>query len=199
MPYRVLVIRPDGGAAETHRVRVPDDSVAEWLRERASLRARGYPDRPPDIDTATMRAWLPRLGEQGVPYFRDRAGLGSAPKDTTLFPVYTAVWHAPGGVTTKVIVTGTGDGGFVSRVVIVRASGECSIDKAHRLDPVADPDAVWDEVETILSAVNVAPMGWGPDDPLVTTYLDFVALDAEIGAAEAEARAAGFLAPERVH
>ena len=42
-------------------------------------------------------------------------------------------------------------------------------------------------------------MGWQPRDPMVTTYLDFVALDAEVETAEAEARAAGLLAPEWLH
>jgi hypothetical protein len=199
VPYRTLLLRSADGAAETHRVRVSDAAVEEWLRERANLRDRGYPDRPPDLDTPTLRAWLPRPGEQGLPYFRDRSSQPVAPIDTVLFPVYTAVWHAPGGLTAKVLVTGTGDGGFVSRVVIVNAAGGCPVDKAHRLDPNTDPNTVWDEIETIVHAINEAPMGWGPDDPLVTNYVDFIALDAEVEVAEAEARAAGLLAPEWVH
>jgi len=199
VPYRALLLRSPDGTAEAHRVRVSDAAVVEWLRERTHLRARGFPDRPPDIDTDTLRAWLPRLGELGLPYFRDRAGHPSVPSDTTLFPVYTAVWHAPGGLTTKVLVTGRGDGGFLSRVVIVHASGDCPVDKVHRLDPDADPDTVWAEVETIVRAINEAPVGWGPCDPLVTTYPDFLALDVEVETAEADARVAGLLESAVVH
>jgi len=54
-------------------------------------------------------------------------------------------------------------------------------------------------VETIVAAINEAPMGWQPRDPMVTAYLDFVALDAEVETAEAEARAAGLLAPQWLH
>lgn len=199
VPYRALLLRSPEGTAETHHVRVSDAAVVEWLRERDQLRAAGYPDRPPDVDTTTMRAWLPRLGEQGLPYFRDRADYPSVPSDAMRFPVYTAVWHAPGGLTTKVLVTGRGDGGFLSRVVVVHASGDCPVDKVHRLDPDADPDTVWAEVEAIVRAINEAPMGWGPDDPLVTTYPDFLTLDVEVETAEADARAAGLLDAAVVH
>ena len=109
------------------------------------------------------------------------------------------MWHAPGGTTAKVIVTGTGDGGFVSRVVIVSASGECPVAKAHRLDPVADPDAVWDEVETILSAINGAPMGWGRTIRSSPPTWTSPRWTPRSRAAEADARAAGLLAAERVH
>jgi acetylornithine deacetylase/succinyl-diaminopimelate desuccinylase-like protein len=104
-------------------------------------------------------------------------------------------WHRPNGFTTKIIVTGLGDGSFVNRVCIVDDSGNRSVDKAHRLGPDVDPDAVWAEVETIVRAINEAPMGWQPRDPMLTTYSDFLALDADVDAAEADAKAAGLLAP----
>lgn len=199
MPYRTVQLLSRDGQCETFRVRVSDRAVAEWLLERAVLRHRGYPDRPPDVDTLTLRAWLPRVGEVTLPYFRDlptrSAGIGDAPT----FPVFTATWHRPNGVTTKVLVTGFGDGSFLSRVVIVNAAGDCPVDKAHRLGPDVDPNTVWAEIETIVAAVNEAPMGWQPRDPMVTTYADFLALDTEVETAEAEARAAGLLAPEWVN
>ena len=199
MPYRQVSLLSDNGLPETFWVRVTDAAVAEWLRERARSKHRGYPDRPPDIDTPTLQAWLPRLGEQALPYFRDHLAQSAKPGGTQMFMVFTATWHRPNGVITKVLVTGMGDGSFLSRVVVVEPSGETPVDKAHRLGPDIDPDAVWAEVETIVRAINEAPMGWQPRDPMVTTYADFVALDDEVEAAEAEARAAGLLAPEWVH
>jgi hypothetical protein len=199
MPYRPITLPSKNGHRETVVVRVSDAAVAEWLPERAHLRHRGYPDRPPDIDTPTLRAWVPRLGEQGLPYFRDRSGRSTGPEDALVFPVFTATWHQPSGVITKVLVTGMGDGSFLSRVLIVEPSGDCPVDKAHRLGPDIDPEAIWTEVATIIAFINESPMGWGPDDPLITDYLDFLALDQEVEAAEADARAAGLLAPELVH
>ena len=199
MPYRLISIPVENGPPETLWVRVTDAAVAEWLRERARSKHRGYPDRPPDIDTPTLQAWLPRLGEQALPYFRDHLAQSAKPGGTQMFMVFTATWHRPNGVITKVLVTGMGDGSFLSRVVIVEPSGETPVDKAHRLGPDIDPDAVWAEVETIVRAINEAPMGWEPRDPMVTTYVDFAALNDEIETAEAEARAAGLLAPEWVH
>lgn len=199
MPYRTFRLLSQDGQPETFRVRVNDRAVAEWLPERAGLKHRGYPDRPPDVDTVTLRAWLPRPGELALSFFRDLPERPAGTGDALAFPVFTATWHRPGGTTTKVIVTGFGDGSFLSRVVIVDESGNCPVDKAHRLGPDIGPDAVWAEVETIVRAINEAPMGWQPRDPMLTTYEDFLALDAEVETAEAEARAAGLLAPEWVH
>ena len=199
MPYRTYRVLSQEGQPETFVVRVDDRAIAEWLPERAHLKHRGYPDRPPDIDTPTLRAWLPRLGEGTLPYFRDLPARSAGTGDALAFPVFTATWHRPSGTTTKVLVTGFGDGSFMSRVVIVNAAGDSPVDKVHRLGPDVDPGAVWTEVETIVRAINEAPMGWQPRDPMVTTYPDFIALDEEVEVAEAEARAAGLLAPERMH
>lgn len=199
MPYRAISLPSANGLPETHWVRVDDRAIVEWLTERAALRHRGYPDRPPDIDTTTMRAWLPRLGEVTLPYFRDVPAQSAGTGNALVFPVLTLTWHRPNSTTAKVLVTGYGDGSFVNRVVIVDESGNCPVDKAHRLGPDLDPDAVWAEIESIVAAINEAPMGWQPRDPMVTDYDDFVALDAETKLAEAEARAAGLLAPEVTH
>jgi hypothetical protein len=199
MSYRSVSLPSTSGTTETFWVRVDDHAIAEWLPERAGLKHRGYPDRPPDIDTATLRAWLPRLGEGTLPYFRDLPARSAGIGDALAFPVFTATWHRPSGTTTKVLVTGFGDGSFMSRVVIVNAAGDSPVDKAHRLGPDINPDAVWAEVETIVRAINESGMEWQPRGPMVTTYLDFLDLDAETELAEAEARAAGLLAPEWVH
>ena len=38
---------------------VSDSAVHDWLEERWASVGRGNPNRPPDIDTATLRAWVP--------------------------------------------------------------------------------------------------------------------------------------------
>ncbi len=92
MPYRRVVLHAATGS-EVVLVRVPDAAVTEWLRERDRLREHGYPDRPPDIDTPTLRAWLPRRREERLPYFRGRGSLRALTE--SVFPVLTATWHAP--------------------------------------------------------------------------------------------------------
>jgi hypothetical protein len=197
VPYRSVTLSAGSSQPETFSVRVPDMAVEAWLAERQRLRAQGYPDRPPDVDTLTLRAWLPRPGEHDHPYFAGRAT--PRPMAESIWPIYTALWHAPERATTKVLVSGTGDGGIRSRVVVEHSTGERPVDKVKVYPPDADPDTVWREVETIVMAIDAARLGWGPDDPMVTTYLDFVALDDEVQEVEAEARAAGLLAPEWVH
>lgn len=197
MPYRQYTLRADDGSTEIVWVRVPASAIIEWLGERPRLLAQGYPDRPPDLDTPNLRAWLPRLGEEGHPYFADR---WRGPRIAeTMFPVFTCTWHAPGSIVTKVILTGTEGGAFVSRVVVGHLTGERTVDKAKTYGPAVDPAEVWHEIETIVETINEAPMGWAPGDPLITTYGDFEAFHAEVDLAESEARAAGLLGPEWLH
>lgn len=37
---------------------IDDQGLAEWHESREHLRLSGYPDRPPDYDTPTMRYWV---------------------------------------------------------------------------------------------------------------------------------------------
>ena len=46
MPYREIHI-----GKETFITRVSDEAIKDWLGKREHLRNRGYPDRPPDVDT----------------------------------------------------------------------------------------------------------------------------------------------------
>lgn len=193
MPYRPISIPSANGLPETFWVRVSDAAVAEWLLERADLKRHGCPDRPPDVDSPTLRAWLPRPGEQGHQYLAGRSP--ARPAAESIWPVYTATWHAPDRATTKVLVSALGDGAILSRVLIEHPSGRRPVDKVKVYPPDADPDTVWREIETVVMAIDAAPLGWGPGDPLVTDYDDYLRLDAEVEAAEVEARAAGLLAP----
>jgi hypothetical protein len=198
MAYRRITVIDPAGPPERFAVRVSDASVAEWLSERPRLRAEGYPDRPPDVDTATMRAWVARPDEQALPYFAKR---GAAPPDPAgpAFPVFAAVWHGHDGLCAKLLLLGLVDGGFLCRVTVTDGAGSPEVDEAHRLGPELDPAAVWDEVETLVAFIDAVPMGWQPGDPLVSDYLDFQSFEAAVAEAEADAQAAGLLAPRWVH
>ena len=193
MPYRPISVRTPGARVETFLTRVTDAALAEWLVERSRLRRLGYPDRPPDIDARTVRLWLARPGEERLAYF----AAARARLPATSFPVYSVTWHRGDAEGAKVLVTGFADGSFLSRVVLEGVAGEPRIEKARRYPPEMDPADVWQQVETIVAVTDHAPGGWERGDRLVTDYVDLQALDAEIALAEAEARAAGLLAPRR--
>jgi hypothetical protein len=193
VPYRRVAIHEPSGRVETVWSRVPPEAFLAWLSVRDDLRALGYPDRPPDVDTPTLRLWLPHLGETAVPYLRDVSDA------TDSFPVLSVVWARPDGLTAKVMVMGYGDGSFTSRVTFEAPSGERTLDQTHHLDPDVDPSDVGEEIETLIAAIDAYPGGWGPDQPVVTDYCEFLACDAEIALAEAEATAAGLLARPVVH
>ena len=143
--------------------------------------------------SGTVRLWLPHAGEAGLPLLRDVSDA------TESFPVLSVVWTRPDGLTAKVMVMGYADGSFTSRVSFEAPSGERTLDQTHHIDADVDPSEVGEEIETLLAMVDACPGGWGPDQPVVTDYCEFVACDAEIALAEAEATAAGLLARPVVH
>jgi hypothetical protein len=169
--------------------RIPDEAVVSWLSERERLAASGYPDRPPDVDTPHLRLWVPHLADAALPYFRDRERMTARGE----FPVYTATWHRPGGPVVKVLLSGLDDGSFRCRVVIEEASGQRPVDQVRVYPPEVPEEAVWAQVEMIVITMNEGPLA-AAESLLVTDYGDFLALDAEIDAALADARAVGLLA-----
>jgi hypothetical protein len=183
VPYRQVRI-VIGDQTETVWSRVSDEATIAWLAERGYLRSRGYPDRPPDIDTPTLRLWIARPSEESMPYFHRQA----ADVATGSFPVYTVTWHACDGSGASVLITGFADGSLLSRVILEDPSGARSVDKVHLYPTGEHPDDVWDAVTRIVGFINEA--GHWQREPLVTDYTDYLALEVEIEVATAEARAA---------
>ena len=191
MSYRKVRII-NGHKSETLWSRVSDEATMAWLAERHYLRKKGYPDRPPDVDTPTVRLWLARPSEEDLPYFRRQvyeAPLGGS------FPVYTITWHAPDGSGAKYLLTGLLDGSFVGRLILEDEAATSTIDKGHLYPPGDDPDDVWDAVTRIVGFIDAA--GLWEDVALVTDYGDFLALEAEVEAARADALAAGLTAERK--
>lgn len=192
MPYRRVRII-NGDKTETLWSRVSDEATIAWLAERTYLAKRGYPDRPPDVDTPTVRLWLARPSEERLPYFRrlaHEAPLGGS------FPVYTIVWHSPDGSGARFLVSGLLDGSFVGRLILEDEAGNMTIDKGHHYPPSDDPDDVWAAVTTIIAFINAA--GHWEGEALVSDYESFVALEVEVEAAKADARAAGLMTERKL-
>ena len=187
MPYRRVRIIT-GDKTETVWCRISDEAMLAWLAERAYLKKRGYPDRPADIDSRTVRLWLARPSEERLPYFRRlarEAAIGGS------FLAYSITWRAPDGSGAKFLLTGLLDGSFIGRLVLEDEAGTQTIDQGHHYPPEDDPNHVWDAVTRIVGFINAA--GHWEGEALTTDYSDFLALEAEIEAARADARAAGLL------
>ena len=193
MPYRRIHLTGPDGRTEAIWCRLTDQALMAWLSERHYLRAKGYPDRPCDVDGPTVRLWVQHDGEAGLRYFQERAAEAAL---VGSFPIFVAAWHAPVDSGVKLIVTGLADGSIVSRVILEDPSGNRTVDKAHRYGPDEVPDVVWAQIEHILGFINEA--GYWDDEPLITDYLDFVALDAELEAARADAIAAGLMTERKL-
>ena len=57
---------------------------------------------------------------------------------------------------------------------------EVTVDKVRVYGPDEDPCRVGAEVERVIAHIHEEPMLWSPDDPLITTYDEFLALDEEV-------------------
>jgi hypothetical protein len=198
MPYRSITLTAPGRPAETFAVRISDAAVAEWLVERRRLRAAGYPDRPPDVDTPNLRAWIPHLADGPHPYFR--GALSADSSDGGTFMILTLVWQEVVSLVTKVLVTGSSDGSIVARVRIDgTADGAEPIDQVRLYGPEVEAERSWAEIEAVIAAINEAPIAWDAESPKVSDYLDFLDLEAELREAEADARAVGLVRSVIVH
>lgn len=181
MTYRQVVI-----GDEHWSVRISDASVEQWLGIREQLRMAGYPDRPPDVDTPTIRAWVERPGEETLPYFSQRREQEAA----GYFPVITMAWHA-GGLMVNLYVTGFADGSFNLDAYQTHNGAQL----AHvgvQAEPEGDLDEFWDRAEELMAEVD--SKGWLPDEPAVTWPWDFEAIEAELELATADAKL-GFVNP----
>ena len=58
---------PWTGKREQFMVRVSAAALLEWEVDRVRLNGEGYPDRPPEIDTATSRSWASSPSAAGGP------------------------------------------------------------------------------------------------------------------------------------
>jgi hypothetical protein len=187
MPYRrVAIANTATGEVEEFLVRISARGIADWLGDRDSLRASGKPDRPPDVDTDTLRTWVQWPGEENLPFFRDgnEAHAGATrPADA----VYSLSWHeGQRNAFLQVLAFLDDAGGY--EVTYAGTPSNLPGDLVKSYPGSVPGDAVWAEVEEFVEALNV---GWSRT-PKVTSYLDARWFEAEIALAEAEV-AHGFL------
>lgn len=185
MPYSDRIINVNG-QMEHFSVRVSDAALAEWLGVRARLREQGFPDRPPDVDTPTIRAWVERPGEEDLPYFQKER----AKAEGGVFAILSMAWHS-GDFMVKLYVTGFGTGAIHIDVFQSHQGVEVA-HVGHQHGPEADPDAVWADVESFIEMTE--SKGWVEGEPKVTWLSDFQAIEDELELARAEA-GLGFAVP----
>lgn len=179
----VIVIQGPDGTIEQFTTRISEQAVAEWLMDRDELRAAGVPDRPPDVDTPSLRGWAVRPGEENLPYFVEEAKR----KTLGVFPVMTLRWVNEQR-TLILLVTGWLDGGFSVDILDSNMAGIA----VHRdYGPDLPPDDVWEQIEHAIETSDRRCQGAA----LHVTYLwdfDAAEFDLEIARIDFER---GFVSP----
>lgn len=186
MPYRDFTL-PDG---RIERVRVSDEAVMQWWRERSHGTGAGYLDRPPDFDSETQRVWIPRPGEEGwvENALRRQGDRINRQHD---FCAYTLAINTPGMVQ-KVIVNWRAGRWDVHGIVKMIADGSTVL--TVDAEPDADGDIAdvvnllierFAEVESAMAVLT----DWTPEPWMETTYEGFVAMDEALTLAREEAAA----------
>jgi hypothetical protein len=166
MPYRDFIL-PDGSKVRT---RVSDEATLSWYKDRDELRSKGYPDRPPDSDTDTMRAWC--------------GPLSLKPKDvevprTSSIPIgHYALTLGEGMPTFKVLITSLmpGEGWYVRLKMesgIAETMGR-TLWEGEKLIPLDNIDLLNDAIDNAIEglfdleregrhmAAAVGMWGWDP-------------------------------------
>ncbi len=167
---------------ETFEVRISRDGFDEWLADRESLRMNGAPDRPPDVDTENLRAWLPHPGEEDHPYFVEHPVPTAEQAAELAFPVLSVSWKSMDGSRLRLLVIGEMDGAFVCHV-----QSDAGIGFRRDYPAEMGPDAVWTDIEEQVIAFsdrvnNLDPMA----SVKVTAYGYYLDFYAEMMAARAD-------------
>lgn len=147
---------------------ISDEAVREWEAVRElNQRTSGYPDRPPDVDTPTVRAWVIHPGETGYQAPVEDGGSASyndAEADWST-PYETLVFVRPGSLSVK-FLSGTRDDepGFIITKVRFEQKGGGFTDYATYRMP---PDQ-WEEMKRFATDACVKQGGkvlyTGPND-----------------------------------
>lgn len=183
----MTITNTETGEVEEFLTRISPRGVTEWLVERDPMRASGKPDRPPDVDTDTLRTWLPWPGEENLSCFASQRKASA--NDRPFSAVYSLSWYSPERrAWLGVHAYDDAEGGYEVAFSSTDKRRYPDVAKAYS---AAIPEAtIWDEVEELTATVCAAPDWVAP--PKVTTYLDAQWFVSEIALAEAEI-AAGFL------
>lgn len=174
--------------------RVDEDAVLDWFvnaRDKHLMtRAAGYatyPDRPPDVDTPTQRAWVMHpdrpddFGSVAVPIGKLLEALRSDGSSLPTVPIYTAVVRQTEFLDAKLVVTWhrrdslnwpegqEGDGAYEVRFKL-ETPNSVRLDKSRMF---VDPTVMWEATEEILSKMcemadpDAAPLITGPDETVL--------------------------------
>lgn len=179
---RVRVTDQRTGTVEEFSIRISNQGFREWLLDRDNLRKEGKPDRPPDMDTATMRLWLAHPGEEKMPFF------AKAPTTPRQFNgCYMVAWSSA-----MLSVYTCEGGGYIVRL----ESDTPYVPRMVRAVP--DNEYTWDEIEALLARVNETTDADGNSlwsrVADVTTHADVEQMELEAELAQADI-ARGFPSP----
>ena len=186
---RAVRLYPEGdeGPTEVFDVRISEQGFIEWAQQREMLREMGYPDRPPDVDTPTLQAWVPHPGEEDHPYFRNHPVPSPEEADILPFRVYSITWTARAdGSRMAWLVAGGPDGSFE-----VNVESDVGVAFQREYPKEMDPDAVGADMDTVLAELSERI----PDAVVrVTTYAEYLDFDAQMAEAVADIER-GFINP----
>ena len=168
MPYKEIHI-----STETFASRVTNEAILEWLEARERNRVIGYPDRPPDIDTPMHRMWISHPNE--INSFTHAPV--NIPQNS--FPVY-AICYANSLAEAKLLVQFE-DNVYTIRRIIRTNQGESLGDFSYSVSEQDVAETFELELELYSQIFYYADF-----NPIISTYVDFAATEAEIATAYIE-------------
>lgn len=175
MPYREVHI-----GRETFVTRISDEAVQEWLDKREHLRNRGYPDRPPDIDTPLTRSWIAH------PHEKTKIEMEVANSEIPAsYPVYSLSFNINFGhdlVVHKILVSAITDTDeYIVRILAIwQSNGDTAFDRTLKV-PHSDFVKLFPEI-----LESAAKLIAEDEIPFITTCDEYKALEDESNLAQKE-------------
>jgi hypothetical protein len=167
MPYQEIQI-----GREVFISRIPPSAVYEWLNIRERNRVIGYPDRPPDVDTPLLRAWVSHPNEI------NEHTIKAASKWSKQFQIYTFCADISEAEVKLLVSYEILTKQYLFRRIIRANDGTTIGDKSY---PVPEED-IEEAFDRELEGLSV----FAGDHPYITTYFDYEELESEVTLAEKE-------------
>jgi hypothetical protein len=168
--------------------RVSVSALVEWLADGRDKNRGVYPDRPPDMDSDTLRSWIEHPVEIGDGVHI--AGSAATPSDVSeRFPVYSCTVTRMDDSVAKVLISwwayssikadelpeplayrrNAPNGAYLVRVKTEETGTNPVVDIEAMVDD-EDP-GVWDKVEALLQIS--AALAKAGTEPVISTYEDY--------------------------
>ena len=179
MPYREVYL----GDGEYTIARVPDEVVTQWLKDRTDGKVpQDVPNRPPDVDTSYLRAWIVGPRDPGYEPLSNRPSFSESAGDFAVCAFATEIDVADMYAESKLVIAYHADSNeYQFRFIVRTESGRSVVDRTKTIGADQITGEFFDKalafwIDTFTADYEI----------IVTTYADMDEAEKELAVAHDE-------------